>query len=306
VKQSGGHVKIYSEVGQGTTIKVYLPRFYSETAAEEEETSGPAIRGAQHETVLVVEDDADVRTFTIEALRELGYRVLEASHANAALHLLEGHPEILVLFTDVGLPGGMNGRQLAEAARARRSDVKVLFTTGYARNAIVHDGRLDPGVELITKPFTQAALAAKLRDVIDARATPARVLVVEDEVMIQMLAAEYLEEAGLKVEVAGSATDAMNKLRLIPGSVDAVIVDVGLPDRRGDALVREIRTIYPSLPVVLATGYDPSDMQRSFQNDAKIAFVSKPYTADVLKAAMRRFGILNSANGKSPSRESDH
>jgi PAS domain S-box-containing protein len=301
VKQSGGHVKIYSEPGQGTTIKVYLPRFYSESAAEEEETSGPAIRGSQHETILLVEDDADVRTYTIEALRELGYGVLEAPHAHAALQLLEGHPEIKVLFTDVGLPGGMNGRQLAEAALARRSDLKVLFTTGYARNAIVHDGRLDPGVELITKPFTQAALSAKLRDIIDARATPARVLVVEDEVMIQMLAAEYLEEAGLKVEVAGSATDAMNKLRLIPGGVDAVIVDVGLPDRRGDALVREIRTMYPSLPIVLATGYDPSDLQESFQNDAKISFVSKPYTADDLKAAMRRYGIHNRGSAKRPS-----
>jgi CheY-like chemotaxis protein len=217
MKQSGGHVKIYGELGQGTTIKVDLPRFYSGSAAEEEEANGPPIRGAQHKTVLVVEDDADVRTYTIEVLRELGCSVLEASHAHAALQLLQGHAEIKVLFTDVGLPGGMNGRQLAEAALVRRSDLKVLFTTGYARNAIVHDGRLDPGVELTTKPFTQAALSAKLRYIIDARASPPRVLVVEDEVMIQMLAAEYLEELGLKVDVAGSATDAMNKLRLTRG-----------------------------------------------------------------------------------------
>jgi CheY-like chemotaxis protein len=108
---------------------------------------------------------------------------------------LDAHPDIAVLFTYVGLPGGMNGRQLAEEVRKRHPTIKVLFTTGYARNAIVHDGRLDPGVELLTKPFTQAALGAKLRDIIDARSTPARVLVVGDEALIQLLAREYLEDA---------------------------------------------------------------------------------------------------------------
>ena len=171
--------------------------------------------------------------------------MLEAENGRAGLQLLEAHPEICVLFTDVGLPGGMNGRQLAEEARRRRPDLKVLFTTGYARNAIVHDGRLDPGVELITKPFTQAALAAKLRDIIDARHTPGRILLVEDEALIQMLATDYLEEAGFTVETAGSATEAMNKLALMPGGVDAVVLDIGLPDRRGEALFREIRALIP-------------------------------------------------------------
>ena len=97
------------------------------------------------------------------------------------MRLLESHPEIALLFTDIGLPGGMNGRQLAEEARKRRPDLKVLFTTGYARNAIVHDGRLDPGVELITKPFTQAALAEKLRESSTRKRVPGRILLVEDE-----------------------------------------------------------------------------------------------------------------------------
>jgi CheY-like chemotaxis protein len=239
----------------------------------------------------VVEDDEDVRNYTSETLHELGYQVLEAPNARAAIQMLESHPEVDVLFTDIGLPGGMNGRQLAEEARQRHANLKVLFTTGYARNAIVHDGRLDPGVELLTKPFTQAALGEKLRDIIDARSAPARVLVVEDEALIRMLATEYLQEAGVKVDVAISGTDALNKLRLIPGGVDAVIIDIGLPDRTGDALVRELRSIYPSLPVVIASGRGREDVQNLLKGMPRITFLNKPYTADELRAAVRAVGI---------------
>ncbi len=185
----------------------------------------------------------------------------------------------------------MNGRQLAEEARKRRANLKVLFTTGYARNAIVHDGRLDPGVELLTKPFTQAALGEKLRDIIDAKSTPARVLLVEDETLIQMLAEEYLEEVGIKVDTAVSATEALNKLRLIPGGVDALIIDMGLPDRTGDALVREVRSIYPSLPIVIASGQREDELRRLFKDTPAIVFVRKPYTANELRAAIRAIGI---------------
>ena len=113
-------------------------------------------------SILVVEDDTDVRSYSCDMLRDLGYKVLEAENGNAGLELLDAHPDIKILFTDVGLPGGMNGRQLADEARRRKPSLRVLFTTGYARNAIVHDGRLDPGVELITKPYAQAAMSAKL------------------------------------------------------------------------------------------------------------------------------------------------
>ena len=287
VKQSGGHVKIYSEVGEGTTVKVYLPRFHSDVPAEVVESRPPPVRGAKSEAILVVEDDAGVRAYTTEILRELGYTVLEAATGRAALEILATHPEVQLLFTDVGLPGGMNGRQLADVARGQRRDLKVLFTSGYARNAIVHDGRLDPGVELITKPFTQAALATRLRTILDARASPARVLVVEDEVMIQMLGKEYLEEAGFKVDLAGSATEALNTLRLVGGRVDAVIVDIGLPDRSGDVLLREIRTLYPSMPIVLATGYGNAVKPV----EANSSFLQKPYTKAGLIAALRSVGV---------------
>jgi CheY-like chemotaxis protein len=117
--------------------------------------------------VLVVEDEDDVRALTVETLRDLGYDVLEATDGSVALQLIETEPGIRLLFTDVGLPGGLNGRQLADAARQHRPSLKVLFTTGYARNAIVHHGRLDPGVELIGKPFSDVDLAQKVRRMLD-------------------------------------------------------------------------------------------------------------------------------------------
>jgi CheY-like chemotaxis protein len=295
IKQSRGHVKIYSEPGEGTTIKLYLPRAHAAVDEVEIESGKPLPGGAKNECILVVEDDADVRAYSCDTLSELGYDVLSAETGAAGLRLLDSHPGVSVLFTDVGLPGGMNGRQLAEEARRRRPDLKVLFTTGYARNAIVHDGRLDAGVELITKPYTQAALAEKLRDIIDAKREPGRVLVVEDEPLIQMLAVDYLEGRGFTVHVAGSATDAINTLGLVPGGVDAVIVDIGLPDRSGDELVREMRTLHPSMPVVFATGAGSQELQSQFRGEGRIAFVTKPYTEEALLAALASLGI---AGGK--------
>jgi PAS domain S-box-containing protein len=167
VKQSGGHVKIYSEVGQGTTIKLYLPRLTGPGNSEEKIKDGPAPEAAQQETILVLEDDDDVRAYSVNSLCELGYRVLEASDGPSAVRLLEREPRVDLLFTDVVLPGGMTGAQVAAQARTLRPDLKVLFTTGYARNAIIHHGRLDKGVQLIVKPFGFSELAAKVRDVLD-------------------------------------------------------------------------------------------------------------------------------------------
>jgi signal transduction histidine kinase len=167
VKQSGGHVKIYSEKGEGTTVKIYLPRLAIEVEQTEvmavQETP-EAIRG---EVILVVEDDADVRAYSVESLTELGYRVLEASDGPSALAILEASEGIHLIFTDVVLPGGMTGADIVRKAQVIRPGVKALFTTGYARNAIVHHGRLDKGVHLIVKPFTFDNLAEKVRDVLD-------------------------------------------------------------------------------------------------------------------------------------------
>ncbi len=170
VKQSGGHVKIYSEMGQGTTIKIYLPRLPG-VAVDNMDTYAdkPLPLGDPREVVLVVEDEPAVRRFSVEALTELGYQVLEAEGAAAALHLLDSHPEIVLLFTDVVMPD-VNGAKLADEAHRRRPGLKVLFTTGYTRNAVVHNGVLDAGVEMISKPFTLDALAAKVRLILEAPA----------------------------------------------------------------------------------------------------------------------------------------
>ena len=167
VKQSGGHVKIYSEVGQGTTVKLYLPRVGANPAEGDAGEQQLLPEAGPEETVLVLEDDPDVRSYSAEILRELGYRVLEAHDGPSALRTLEQHPRVDLLFTDVVLPGGVTGAQVAAQAKASRPRLKVLFTTGYARNAIIHHGRLDKGVQLITKPSSFNDLAGKVRDMLD-------------------------------------------------------------------------------------------------------------------------------------------
>jgi PAS domain S-box-containing protein len=168
VKQSGGHVKIYSEFGHGTCIKIYLPRLNNTACDAVLDTQTSTPEAAAEETILVVEDDDDVRAYSVDILRELGYRVIEAHDGPSALRLLERQFRVDLLFTDIVLPGGMTGAQVAAQARGIKPELKVLFTTGYARNAIVHHGRLDQGVQLITKPFGISDLATRVRDVLDA------------------------------------------------------------------------------------------------------------------------------------------
>ncbi|MGH6735288.1 MAG: CHASE3 domain-containing protein [Methyloceanibacter sp.] len=170
VKQSGGHVRIYSEAGKGTTVKVYLPRMTgaevrpAAPAGKDETSSVP--RAEPHETILLVEDNDGVRDFAKGVLQSLGYTVLEARHAAEALRLLKGKPTIHLLFTDVVLPE-TNGRELADTIREKYPGLPVLFTTGYTRNAIVHQGRLDPDVQLLNKPYTHQDLASKVREMLD-------------------------------------------------------------------------------------------------------------------------------------------
>jgi len=169
VRQSAGHVRIYSELREGTTLKIYLPRHFGDAArSDSAEQQREIARADGAECILVVEDDDALRSYTTEILGELGYTVLTARDGADALGTLMGTEQIDLLFTDIVMPGGMNGRQLADAALARRPGLKVLFTTGYTRNAIVHHGRLDPGVQMIGKPFSVNELAAKEREVLDA------------------------------------------------------------------------------------------------------------------------------------------
>jgi CheY-like chemotaxis protein len=165
-KQSGGHVKIYSEVGHGTTVKLYLPRQIGAAMIIEQPKAGLAPRGGS-ETILVAEDDERVRSFAVEALRELGYTVLEAVDGPTALEVMLANRQVTLLFTDVVMPG-MTGRNLADKAVQLYPSLKVLFSTGYTRNAIVHNGVVDAGTNFLQKPYSLNDLARKVRGVLDA------------------------------------------------------------------------------------------------------------------------------------------
>jgi len=166
VKQSRGHVKIYSEVGLGTTVRVYLPRSDQAGAGAGEPEAEQPVSGS--ETVLVVEDDIEVRALALRLLSGLGYGALAAGSAAAALEIIAGAEPVDLLLTDVVLPGGTNGRALANKAKALRPGLAVLYMSGYTENAILHHGRLDPGVELLQKPFRRKNLADKVRAALEA------------------------------------------------------------------------------------------------------------------------------------------
>jgi CheY-like chemotaxis protein len=167
VKQTKGYIQIDSTVEGGTTAILYLPRHVGEIEDRANTRSPTAPRAEQGETVLLVEDDDAVRMLVADVLRELGYRIFEAIDARSALSTIEGGEHLDLMVSDVGLPGGMNGRQLAELARRHRPDLKILFVTGYAEGAAIRGGFLDPGMEMIAKPFAIDDLAYKIRSMIE-------------------------------------------------------------------------------------------------------------------------------------------
>jgi signal transduction histidine kinase/CheY-like chemotaxis protein len=304
VKQSGGHVKLYSEPGIGTSAKLYLPKAVDAEAP----TWTPAIaepqaamdvpRGKPGETILVVEDEDDVRNYTVASLRELGYRVFEAIDAASALEILGRERDICLLFTDLGLPGGMDGRVLAERARAIRASLRILITTAYAASALVHEGRLDTEIELLSKPFSYSALATRIRELLDfpKQEREMRILVVEDELLVQMFIADVLTDAGCVTLEAASASEGLAKFQNEHAELAGAIIDLGLPDRRGDELVADIRATRPDLPIVLATGYADDNVRRRFALDDRLIILSKPFKPDSLSAALRQFGIRVQSN----------
>src|SRR6201992_481938 len=246
LKQSGGHVKIYSEVGAGTTVKLYFPR---QMASEDAlvEASSDEIKGGE-ETILVVEDDDEVREVAVSMLIELGYRVVKARDAASALVVVDSGIPIDLIFTDVMMPGTLRSPDLARKAKERLPNVAVLFTSGYTQNAIVHGGRLDPGVELLAKPYTREALARKIRHVLANQAQrrvaqgsqhaasgktfkDATVLLVADDDLIRLTTTEMLSDIGCLVKEASTAQEALNILE--EGPVDILLTDVGLPGGSG-------------------------------------------------------------------------
>lgn len=297
LKQSGGHVKIYSEVGAGTTVKLYFPR---EVASEDTLVVAPPgeVNGGQ-ETILVVEDDDEVREVAESMLTELGYRVVRAKDAAAALAIVDSGMPIDLIFTDVMMPGAMRSPELARKAKDRLPSVAVLFTSGYTQNAIVHGGRLDPGVELLPKPYTREALARKIRHVLASHAQRrmmpqgshqlknndvlkgAMVLLVEDDHFIRSMTTEMLEDLGCSVREASTAQEAHKILNEC--LVDILLTDVGLPGISGLQLARDARALRANLRLVLATG-DGGLRSQAAQLDAVL--LVKPYSPDALREAL--------------------
>jgi CheY-like chemotaxis protein len=298
VKQSGGHIKIYSEAQQGTTIKLYLPRSTQSEDILIDVEATPATGGT--ETILVAEDDDAVRETVVAMLGELGYRVLKARDAQSALSIIESGLPIDLLFTDVVMPGTLKSAELARKARERLPDLAVLFTSGYTENSIVHSGRLDEGVELLSKPYTREALARRLRQVLASRAsrqvaqdtgasllssgvpTPAlRVLVCEDDWLIRTSVVEMLQLRGHTVFEAADATQALALHD--EQAIDVLLTDVGLPGMSGIELALHMRVRVPGLAVLFATG---RPYLEGITLDARMGIVGKPYGSDTLIKAI--------------------
>ncbi len=331
VKQSGGHIKIYSEPGHGTTIKLYLPRsMQSEDVLIDVET-GPITGGG--ETILVAEDDEAVRETVVGLLADLGYRVLKAKDAASALTIIESGMPIDLLFTDVVMPGQLKSTELARKARERLPHLAVLFTSGYTENAIVHGGRLDDGVELLSKPYTREALARKLRQLLGSgpqagpmltptgpdvprpaapeaaapiaevsaappEAAPRGTTPVPARATFLVCEDDWLIRTSTveMIEDLGyrvlAAADGQAALAILADEdVDILLTDIGLPDMSGVVLADRARTARPDLPVIFATGR--SEVEGDVAGTAPIKQIIKPYSASALAALIT--GLLKDA-----------
>ncbi len=308
VKQSGGHVKIYSEPGHGTTVRLYLPRSHAAIEDAHEIELAPTRGGS--ETILVAEDDGDVRAAAVEMLTALGYRVLKSRDAASALAIIDSGVEIDLLFTDVVMPGPLRSTDLVRKAKERQPGIAVLFTSGYTENAIVHGGRLDAGVELLGKPYSHEALGRKVRHVIanqqqrnvalalrktsarppqvggsaqsagTAQPLPVSVLLVEDDELIRVNTADMLRPHSRVVLEAASAEQALQALQAKP--VDVLITDLGMPDDRGENVAARARSLNPSIALVFATGSEEMNVL-----PAGAVLLRKPFDEHALAAALR-------------------
>ena len=310
VKQSGGHIRLYSEVGEGTTVRVYLPRSTAPPVAIDRSETGGLRYG--NETILVVEDDQRVQATVVELLSGLGYAVLKASNAEQALAVVESDRHIDLLFTDMVMPGSLRSPEMVRRAVQIRPALKVLYTSGYTQNAIVHGGRLDPGVELLSKPYSRQQLAHKIRQVLGnsdveatepeapeatdtrpdagAHAAPRsarkprrlRILVVEDDASLLDAVCELLTLIGSSPQRSTTAAQALNILQA--GAVDVLLTDIALPDMSGIELAQRAFQVHSELRIVFASG-NPVPVHDDFP--FKWTALRKPYTLDQLRMALQ-------------------
>jgi signal transduction histidine kinase/CheY-like chemotaxis protein len=310
MKQTGGHIKLYSEPGHGTTVKLYLPRSMEDEAVRVEAANDPVTGGT--ETILVVEDDPNVRATAVDMLTQLGYQVLKAVDAQSALSVLESGVHIDLLFSDVVMPGPMRSVELARRAQEMLPTLEVLFTSGYTENAIVHGGRLDPGVALISKPYRRDALARKVRWMFRARVyeahdmpdapqapvvaepepqplqppQPLRVLIVEDDANTREATRELLELLDAKVLAVDSAQAALD---LIAQQLfDVLLTDVRMPGMSGIDLARAMKRLQPRVHVVLASGYGTGIAAELGDELSGATLLPKPFSFDELEQAVFR------------------
>jgi PAS domain S-box-containing protein len=304
VKQSRGHIKIYSEVGQGTSVKIYLPRSTAAELEQQAPDTGP-IRGGD-ETILVVEDDHGVRQVVVDMLSALGYQVLQAENGEKALRLIEGGARPQLLFTDVVMPGPLRSPELARMAQQIVPDLAVLFTSGYPQGAIVHGGRLDPGLELLSKPYRREELARKLRHVLNNRQqamqarqrkigganallppmpsieqnTSLRVLVVEDNMDSQLMVCELVGMLGHTVSGVSDGEAAWDLMQ--SQDFDILFTDVSLPGMSGIELARKALKEKP-VRIIFSTGYGKEALDSL---EFKARLLRKPYDLLELQAAL--------------------
>lgn len=308
VKQSGGHIKLYSEPGEGTTVRIYLPRSREAEDAkdwEESSFSGPV----DEEVVLVVEDDPDVRSTTVDLLSSLGYMVIEAANADDARQIIEKGTRIDLLFTDVVMPGKLKSQELARWAKEKVPELAVLFTSGYTQNAIVHAGRLDEGIELLSKPYNSDQLSKKIQKVLQsahdykgygergAHTTASarggslngsdlklRILIVEDEPLIRMSLVETMEDLGHECLEVGSIGEAR---RIIASDrIDVMISDLGLSDGSATDFIRELADTSPELRIVVITGAALPQSLADLRSEARIEALTKPFTEAAIRSAL--------------------
>jgi signal transduction histidine kinase/DNA-binding response OmpR family regulator len=301
VKQSGGHVKVYSEPGQGTTVKLYLPRTRKPHEGLDPVVTVDPVGGS--EQVLVVEDDGGVRAAAVDILSDLGYSVLKAENAEQALAVLQSGARVDLLFTDVVMPGPINTREFVRRAMELCPGIKVLYTSGYTQNAIVHNGRLDDDAMLLSKPYRKDELARKLRTIFDGGSNASgavavssagegdaapriqgKVLVVEDIALIRMTTVEMVREVGFDAAEAADGAEALAILRNDP-AIDILLTDLGLPGMNGRQLMEEALRERPNLKVIIASGYSTSEA--SGPTGPGVVSLTKPFDLAALKRALQ-------------------
>ena len=320
VKQSGGHIKLYTELGHGTTFKIYLPRTRQPDELADSVSLTPIAGG--NETVLVVEDDETVRAAACDMLAEMGYTILQADNPDSALAVLRSGAPIDLLFTDVVMPGSISTRDMARAAKEIYPHMQILFTSGYTSNSIVHDGRLDEGVSLLSKPYTKDELARKIRSVLEAGETrprarqkpltdsaaaplstqtanavppaaqhdaarPLHVLVVDDEPFIRFGTVDILTDLEHLAEEAADAETALERLGREP-RIDLLITDLKLPGMNGEALASHALRHDPNIRVIIASGSDPELSLTEKYAAERVAVMRKPFQIKDLEEALAR------------------